>query len=194
MSESTVSRRAFMAATAGVGGVFLAAGWTDAAEAAERALARSAAGAPVRYKALAVADANDIIALTAQIFPSDGTPGAKEAGVVHFVDQSLAKNAKELTAPIADLMAHINGEAAKRFPGNGRVAALADADQHALVAWLEKEQPNSFGFLKGMAVAGMFAMPARGGNRNKAGWKLIGFKDQFSWQAPYGWYDAEGTK
>lgn len=194
MSESSVSRRAFMAATAGVGGVFLTAGWTDAAEAAERALARSAAGAPVRYKALAVADANDLIALTAQIFPSDGTPGAKEAGVVHFVDQSLAKNAKEMKAPIADLIAQVNGEAAKRFPGKGRVAALADADQHALVAWLEKEQPQRFGFLKGMSVAGMFAMPARGGNRNKAGWKLIGFKDQFSWQAPYGWYDVEGNK
>ena len=44
-----------------------------------------------------------------------------------------------------------------------------------------------------MTAAGMFAMPSRGGNRNKAGWKLIGFKDQFSWASPYGWYDTKGN-
>ena len=59
---------------------------------------------------------------------------------------------------------------------------------------IEKNKPEWFGMIKGLSVAGMFAMPSRGGNRNKAGWKLIGFKDQFSWKAPYGWYDAEGNQ
>ena len=40
-----------------------------------------------------------------------------------------------------------------------------------------------------MAISGMFADPKYGGNVNKSGWKLLGFDDQFSWAAPFGWYD-----
>jgi hypothetical protein len=36
----------------------------------------------------------------------------------------------------------------------------------------------------------MFAMPVRGGNRDKAGWALIGFVDRHVWQPPFGYYDA----
>ena len=38
-------------------------------------------------------------------------------------------------------------------------------------------------------MAGMLANPEYGGNYNKSGWKMIGFVDQFSWSAPFGWYD-----
>jgi len=44
--------------------------------------------------------------------------------------------------------------------------------------------------LRGATVTGMFANPEYGGNANKAGWKLIGFDDRFSWAAPFGWYDS----
>jgi hypothetical protein len=37
----------------------------------------------------------------------------------------------------------------------------------------------------------MFANPEYGGNFQKTGWKLIGFTDQFSWAAPFGWYDRD---
>ena len=38
-------------------------------------------------------------------------------------------------------------------------------------------------------MSGMFANPSYGGNDNKVGWKLVGFDDKFSWQAPFGYYD-----
>ena len=40
-------------------------------------------------------------------------------------------------------------------------------------------------------AAGMFANPEYGGNRDKIGWKLIGFDDRFFWQAPFGYYDRD---
>ncbi len=35
----------------------------------------------------------------------------------------------------------------------------------------------------------MFALPSYGGNRDKAGWHLIGFDDRHFWQPPFGYYD-----
>jgi gluconate 2-dehydrogenase gamma chain len=183
-----------MAAAAGVGGAFLVAGWPEAAEAAERARERAAQGGTARYKVLSTAEANDIIALTSTIVPSDDTPGAKEAGVVFFVDQSLATNAKDMHKPLQAMLADVNAHVAKTWPGQSHASALSDGMRNELMTWIEKEKPQHFGMLKGITMAGMFALPARGGNRDKAGWKLIGFKDQFSWKAPYGWYDTEGNK
>lgn len=194
MTDTSVSRRAFMAAAAGAGGAFLVAGWPASAEAAERSFARALETGRARYKVLSQEEAADIITLSSIIFPSDGTPGAKEAGVVFFVDQSLATTGKRMKKPLLGVLAGVNAEVATRFPGKTRVAATTDAQQIELMTWIEKNKPEWFGMIKGLSVAGMFAMPSRGGNRNKAGWKLIGFKDQFSWQAPYGWYDAEGNQ
>jgi hypothetical protein len=38
---------------------------------------------------------------------------------------------------------------------------------------------------------GCFADPEYGGNFNRAGWKLIGFQDQFNFKPPFGFYDKE---
>ncbi|MBI3789521.1 MAG: gluconate 2-dehydrogenase subunit 3 family protein [Gemmatimonadetes bacterium] len=194
MSDGYVSRRAFMAAAAGAGGAFLVAGWPEAAAAAERARDRAEHAGKARYKVLTTAEADDIIALTSTIMPSDGTPGAKEAGVVFFVDQSLATTSKDMRKPLQAMLADVNAQVAKAWPGQSHASGLSDQMRIELMTWIEKEKPQHFGMLKGLTLAGMFAMPSRGGNRDKAGWKLIGFKDQFSWKAPYGWYDGEGAK
>lgn len=170
------------------------AGWPEAAEAATRAADVAAQSGRARWKVLTQEQADDIVALTSTIVPSDGTPGAKEAGVVFFVDQSLATTAKEMRPALEGMLREVNAEVARRWAPSARVAQLDQAKRDELMAWIEKEKPQAFGMLKGVTVEGMFAMPSRGGNRNKAGWKLIGFVDQFSWAPPYGWYDKEGAK
>jgi hypothetical protein len=37
----------------------------------------------------------------------------------------------------------------------------------------------------------MFALPGYGGNRDAAGWKLIGFEDRHVFQPPFGHYDRD---
>jgi hypothetical protein len=37
----------------------------------------------------------------------------------------------------------------------------------------------------------MFSLPAYGGNRDAAGWKLIGFEDQHVFHPPFGYYDRD---
>jgi len=58
-----------------------------------------------------------------------------------------------------------------------------------VIASLEKDKHPFFDALRGATIAGMFANPEYGGNHDKAGWKLIGFDDRFSWAEPFGWYD-----
>ena len=45
-----------------------------------------------------------------------------------------------------------------------------------------------------LTLCGMFALPSWGGNRDEAGWKLLGFEDRHAWQPPFGFYDAEARE
>jgi hypothetical protein len=58
--------------------------------------------------------------------------------------------------------------------GDGFAAAGAEA-QDAALARLEREDPGAFGLLRTLVVEGAFGDPAHGGNRDGAGWRLIGY-------------------
>ena len=53
---------------------------------------------------------------------------------------------------------------------------------------------HSFNLLRAYVLTGFFSDPADGGNKNQIGWKLIGFKDDFYYAPPFGYYDAELLK
>lgn len=48
-----------------------------------------------------------------------------------------------------------------------------------------------FRTMREYTMMGCFGDPSYGGNRGKAGWKLIGFEGWFAWQAPFGHYDDQ---
>ena len=79
--------------------------------------------------------------------------------------------------------------AAKVQRGAKSFAALSSGQQIAVLATMEKDKDSFFNALRCSTIAGMLANPEYGGNDNKAGWNLLGFDDQFSWAAPFGWYD-----
>jgi len=188
------SRRGFIATAGGA----LAAAWVTADLSTLLATARDAAsdGAedpPPPYQFLTAAQAADLDAATAQIFPSDDTPGAREAHVVRFIDRSLATWAKDQQPDFTKGLAELAARASAASGGNGnakRFATLTNDQQHAILAALETDKHPFFGALRGATITGMFCNPEYGGNFNKQGWKLLGFNDQFSWAAPFGWYDA----
>jgi hypothetical protein len=109
--------------------------------------------------------------------------------VVRFFDRALATFAKDQRPALEESLRKVSELVARQRPGATSFAALNDADQVAVITALEKEAPDAFGAIHGPAVAGMFANPEYGGNFGKAGWKLIGFQDRFSWTAPFGYYD-----
>ena len=189
MTDSTTSRREFLAATGA-----LAAGWlgTDPrafmqAMAAARTVEQ---GEPVRYDVLTLDQAADLEAITAQIIPTDDDlPGAKEARAVVFIDRALATFQAGQKESLIEGLDDLNGRAAVRWPGAGRFAELSPSRQHELLVEIEKTpffQQVRFGTL-----VGTFAHPQWGGNYEGAGYKILGFEPRFVWQPPFGEYDAE---
>jgi hypothetical protein len=190
MNEHDASRRRFLQASGGaVGAGWLALHWPQLAAAAEHAHAAATGEAPREFKLLTPSEARDIEAIAVQIVPSGDTPGAREAGVVYFVDHIhaglYAAQADRFRADLAAFQQAV----AKAHPGAGAFADLPDAQQLAYLKGIE--QTPFFGRMRFLTVLGLLALPAYGGNRDKSGWKMVGFVDQHAWQPPFGYYDVD---
>lgn len=194
MSQKTPTRRHFLSAgmtLAGAGLIDL--NWVDVAAAAEHAdhmaHADAATPAPTGFSTLTAAEALEVEAIAGQIIPSGDMPGAREAGVVYFIDRALGSFfAAELPAFRKGLEAFQRDFAAHSSTGKP-FSAVGSARQ---VAWLhEVEESAFFNTVRRLTLLGLVALPKYGGNRDKLGWKLIGFEDRHFWQPPFGHYDAD---
>ncbi len=182
MSRSDPGRRSFLRMSGGA--AFLAAGWPVLAAAGRAAAADRDAAAPLEH--LAPDLAADLAAIAERILPSDETPGAREAGVIYFIDRALGTFAADGRALVE---AGVSGLNAGPDGAQARFAALAPAEQDRRLG--EIEQTPFFATMRFLTLAGMFAMPGYGGNRDHVGWSLLGFPHQHAWQPPFGHYDAQ---
>jgi gluconate 2-dehydrogenase gamma chain len=134
---------------------------------------------------LTAVEAADLEAIAALIVPADDTPGAREAGVVGFLDRALGGFAADQLPVLRDGLARLR----KRAGGTGSFATLAPARQLALLKRVEKDDAPFFRAVRAATLFALLGNPSRGGNRGKVGWRLIGFEDRFFWQPPFGDYD-----
>lgn len=166
------------------GAAWLAASWPTVLAAAQQAgAARDAAAG---FELLTAEEGADFAAIASQIFPSGELPGATEAGVVYFMDSALRGFMSGAASDIGKGLKALNRKA------GGRFSALAPEAQTALLK--SEEASPFFQTVRFMTIAGMFAMPAYGGNRDHAGWKLLGFDHRHFWVPPFGHYDAAAAK
>jgi gluconate 2-dehydrogenase gamma chain len=186
-----ISRRTFLAGVGGsIAAVWLAAERGDLLAAGAHAARAGRENPRPPFQFLSADQAADLEAMSAQIIPTDQTPGAREAHVVYFMDQALATYAKQRREPVTKGLVELRARTAKMFRAKS-FASLSGAQQIALLTGLEKEKSLFFEEIRAATIAGMFANPEYGGNTNKVGWKLIGFDDRFSWGPPFGWYDRD---
>lgn len=140
------------------------------------------------FRTLTEEDANELAAIAARIIPTDETPGATEAGVIYFMDNVLGDNRDEELAFIRAGVRELQTAGALQF--NVPYFHLLDAvQQDQLLSSIE--QTEFFNTVRFLTVAGMFALPEYGGNRNNIGYQLIGFEDRHAWVPPFGYYDAD---
>jgi gluconate 2-dehydrogenase gamma chain len=138
------------------------------------------------------AAAADIEALASAIIPSDETPGAKEAGVIFFVDRALATFDQDKRGLYRDGLAAAQHRCRDLFPQSASIAGLSAAQRHELAASIEKTE--FFEQLRTHTIIGFLATPEWGGNWGQVGWKLIGFEDTGAYQPPFGYYDRPEAK
>ena len=186
------SRRAFLRAAAAAGAAWSAADLISVEEAltwsAEQAAAKTSGG----FAALSVGEAETIVALSSRIIPSvDGRPGAREAGVVIFVDRALATFNAGQRKLYAEGLQDLNRRAGDRFKATA-FSNLTAAQQDDVIRSIEKTP--FFQAVRFDTVVGTFALPSWGGNRDYAGWHLIGLEHQPRFQPPFGAYDVEANR
>ena len=138
------------------------------------------------------ATASEIEAIACQIIPDDDTPGARQAGVIWFMDGALAGYDQDRRELYKLGLAEMQARRAQMFPGSTSFASLASDQQIALLKAIEKTE--FFQQVRRHTVLGFFGHPQYGGNRGMAGWKLIGIEHQMQYQPPFGYYDAEASE
>lgn len=191
MSEYDASRRGFLQAGGGaLGAGWLALHWPQLALAAQHAHAAAAGEAPRVFKLLTLAEARDVEAVAMQIVPSGDTPGAREAGVVYFVDHIHAGLYAGQADQFRTDLAAFRKAVAKAHPEES--GSFADLPGPRQEAYLESiEQTPFFARMRFLTVLGLLALPSYGGNRDKTGWRMVGFVDRHAWEPPFGYYDAD---
>lgn len=140
-------------------------------------------------------EARTVEALTERIIPGDeDDPGATDAGVVYYIDQTIAGFSTDLQtvyrrglrqldalcrrehgAPFTDLDAHVQDDVVRRHlgpeilqPAHSSRSGPSDHPGDAVLV-------RFFAVVREHTIEGFFCDPAYGGNRGAVGWKLVGF-------------------
>ena len=147
---------------------------------------------PPAFQTLTSEEALEIDAISSQIVPSSDGPGAHEAGVIYFIDRALSTFDSHLRESYRKGMAGVQQKRKEMFPGSTSIAALTSDQQIQLIQGIETTE--FFELLRTHTLYGFLGNPSYGGNRDRVGWKLIGFEDRMAYQPPFGYYDAEENK
>jgi gluconate 2-dehydrogenase gamma chain len=186
------NRRAFLRAAASAGVAWTAADLLAVEDALAWSAQQAAAGARGGFTALSAAEAETVVALSSRIIPSvDKRPGAREAGVVYFIDKALATFNAAQRKMYADGLQDLDRRAANTFKASG-FPALTAAQQDDVIRAIE--QTPLFQAVRFDTIVGTFALPSWGGNREYAGWHMIGLEHQPRFQPPFGSYDVEANR
>ena len=189
MSKPDESRRAFLVgavagAAAGAGAVATAALVSEPqAEAAPLTGVDPLGHGAHQGAFLNTTDSETVAAFAERLMPgAPGMPGATDVGVLNYIDLALAGAYTDLQDfyrhGLAALEAHCRKTYGESF------AKLTPAQRDETIAALEGGKAENFTWpapraffdtLRAHTMEGMFADPVYGGNKDFAGWNLVGF-------------------
>ena len=185
MSKHDSARRAFLVRAAAGAGAVAGAGLLPDASGQNRGERHEA---PARLHSRGGAffnqeDAATIAAFTERLMPgAAGKPGAREAGVLRYIDLALAGAYADLQDFYRRSLAQLDAYCRKTYQESFR--RLYAARQDEVITALERDQVTGFTWPSGLeffniirthTMEGLFADPIYGGNQNFAGWRLVGF-------------------
>ncbi|MGA7413839.1 MAG: gluconate 2-dehydrogenase subunit 3 family protein [Bryobacteraceae bacterium] len=164
------------------------AAWAEVLSAQQHAHAIGGSATP-HFETLDPGTAAEIEAIAAQIIPSADGPGAREAGVIYFIDRALSTFAADDREAYRTGMTQLQQKRQELFPNSTTIASLTNQQQIAFIRAIETS--DFFELLRTHTVLGFLGNPSYGGNRGEIGWKQIGFEDKMAYQPPFGYYDAQ---
>lgn len=204
MNDSLSRRRFLSHGISGLSSAWLTAHWPAVLSAADHAHRAAQSATPPKFEFFSPDQAAEIDAIAARIIPTDGTPGAREAGVVYFIDRALITFASDDQKTYKEGLPELQARVRELFPAVERFSAatpeqqdevLHSLDDHAPVpARPFRPRPAAQSFVETLrqhTIAGFLIDPDAGGNRDGVGWKVIGREREHVFQPPFGYYDKD---
>ena len=128
-------------------------------------------------------DAATVAAFTERLMPgAPGKPGARDAGVLNYIDLALSGAYAELQEFYRRGLAQLDAHCRKTY--NEPFVRLDTVKQDEVITALEQGKAAGFTWptaqeffntVRTHTIEGMFADPVYGGNKDFAGWRLVGF-------------------
>jgi gluconate 2-dehydrogenase gamma chain len=203
--NNSLSRRRFLShGISGLSSAWVTAHWPAVLAAADHAHRAAQSAAPPKFEFFSTEQAAEIDAVAARIIPTDGTPGAREAGVVYFIDRALATFASDDQKTYKEGLPELQARVRELFPAVERFSAATPEQQDEVLRSLDDHAPvparpfrprpaaqSFFETLRQHSIAGFLIDPDAGGNRDGVGWKVIGREREHMFQPPFGYYDKD---
>ena len=124
------SRRQFLLHGAtGLSALWLSANWPALVAAADHAHNQTKSTSTHKLEFFTPAEAVEIEALSACIIPTTDTPGARESGVVYFIDRALLTFAKDQQKTYRDGLPALQAQTQKMFPSVKSFSAASPEQQ-----------------------------------------------------------------
>jgi gluconate 2-dehydrogenase gamma chain len=201
MKPWQAARRAFLFQAGGAAGAaWISAEWPGIVAAAQHAH-DAKSQSPAKFEVLTVEQARQVEAVAAQIIPTDDVPGAREAGVVYFIDRALKTFASETLPVYQSGLAQLSQLTGEKYPEAKSFADATPEQQEEVLKGLGSEelggrrrigaQPvgDFFQTIRLHTILGFLVDPSAGGNRDYRGWKVVGRDPDHTFSPPYGYYD-----
>ena len=199
------SRRQFLVRSAtGLSAVWLSTNWPAFVAAADHAHGQAKSTSPHKPEFFTPEEALEVESISARIIPTTETPGARESGVIYFIDRALLTFAKDQQKTYRDGLPALQAQTKKMFPSVKSFSAANPEQQDEVLRsiagnagggnYIFGTGADSAGFfetVRAHTICGFFVDPDTRGNPNGVGWKLIGRDRQHTFQSPFGYYDKD---
>lgn len=199
MKSDLVPRRDFLLQLGALAGAaWIEAQWPAVLSAAQHAHEAAKGKSVQAFEVLTPDQAKQIEAITSQIIPTDELPGAREAGVVYFIDRALKTFASDTRSVYQKGLADVSRISADLFPGIQNISEATPEQQEQIVAELMADRSTLA--LAGSdfpqviwlhTIFGFLLDPEAGANRDYVGWKVLGRDPAHSFSPPFGFYDKD---
>jgi gluconate 2-dehydrogenase gamma chain len=204
--DSHLSRRGFLSQSlTGISAAWISAHWPAMLSAASHAREAAQSTAPAKFDFFSPEQAAEIDAIAARIIPTTDTPGAREAGVVFFIDRAVVTFAKDNQKIYTEGLLELQAKVRELFPSVAKFSAATPEQQDQILQSLDDQSPAAGGrrSRRGAAAQSFFETVRvhtimgflidpdsdKRGNRDGVGWKVIGRDNEHMFQPPFGYYD-----
>lgn len=206
--DNHLSRRGFLSQSlTGISAAWVAAHWPAMLSAATHARQAAKSNSPGKFEFFSPEQVAEIDAISSRIIPTTDTPGAHEAGVVFFIDRALVTFAKDNQKLYAGGLPALQLRVRELFPAVQKFSAATSEQQDQVLESLDEQSgaagtrpfralvgaQSFFETLRVHTISGFLIDPDadKRGNRDGAGWKVIGRDREHMFMPPFGYYDKD---